>query len=398
MSAVEQAYEIARSDLLGNIAPRTWQGKTRPVILAGRTKFTEVWARDAAFAIPALLALGQREAVRNTLEAFYDHQLPDGQFPRRLSGMSNAMRNVRAIANQWLGIRARPGGRLRPEYLTAGPRLLWYRGRPKDVNALLLISTAQHHAHDPSFAAGRKDQVLLALNYLNKHTVDGLVRQHHFEDWEDHTMHSGHILYTNVLYHDALQRVAAMKGMWSAATQDDLRARQLRTRERLGSFWNEEKGYFASAIRDGKQDCRFSTAGNMLAITTGIATDDQRERILDNLGQAVDRHGYAPLHAPGYPLHMTPLLRLPFVWQYLAGDLMLPWVQSLAINAAKETRPELAQRLLERVAEQTVRHGRSVEALSKRKGLLYAITSPPEAHFTWGGAAVCSAFDDRRTA
>jgi glycogen debranching enzyme len=399
---LSQAFEISRADLLGNIAHREWRAeggrKRREILLAGRTKFTESWGRDAAFAVPALLALGRHDVVRNTLEAFFDLQHADGRFPRRLSGMSNAERNVRVGLRKWFGVQLSVRRQIRAEFLTSGPRLLWYRGRPKDVNSLLLSATAAYHAAsgDASFAAERRPAIERALHWLRGHEVAGLLRQHHFEDWEDHTMHSGHGLYTNVLYHQALRDVAGMAVLWSDEERGALRARAARVRTGLERFWLEEQGHFANFLDDaegvaaGEQP--FSVPGNMLALTTGLASREQRQRIVERLSAVVAEYGYVPICAPGYPLGMTPALRRLFVRHYLTGRLMLPWLQLLAARAVAEERPELARHLVSRVAEPLVRYGRSVEALYDGRTRLRYFFTAPEDHFTWGSAALHEAY------
>lgn len=389
-----RAIEISRRDLLGNIAAREWRSrdglKRREIILAGRTKFTELWARDAAFAFTALLALGRADVVRHTLEAFYDLQHEDGRFPRRLSGMSNAKRNVRVGLRRWFGLKLSTRRQVRAEFLTSGPRLFWYRGRPKDVNSLLLIGMAAYHATgaDPQFARDRRDAIRRALAYLERHAEGGLVRQHHFEDWEDHTAHSGFGLYTNVLWYQALRDLAAMDGVWDDGEAEELARRAETVRGRLAEFWSDEDGFFLDFLEGRHGTALFSVPGNMLALIAGVATPEQRRRVVAKLAEVVREYGYVPIQAPGYPMWMTPLLRRRFVKHYLTGRLMLPWLQLLAARAAAEVDPALARSLTAQVAEPLVRYGRSVEALYDGHTRLSYFFTAPEDHFSWGSAAL----------
>src|SRR3989338_7751792 len=53
-------------------------------IIAGIRHFDDFWARDALFASWGVLALGDFEQVRQTIELFLRWQQADGLIPRRL--------------------------------------------------------------------------------------------------------------------------------------------------------------------------------------------------------------------------------------------------------------------------------------------------------------------------
>jgi hypothetical protein len=120
---IGQAGVIARRILLGNIAEREWGGGRLPVLLTGGMKYLELWGRDSAASLAALPA-SHRQVWRNTLEAFLDHQRPDGLLPRKIAGFGNAERNLRSIvANRGIFLPVSPT--LTPEYRTVG-----YAGSP----------------------------------------------------------------------------------------------------------------------------------------------------------------------------------------------------------------------------------------------------------------------------
>jgi hypothetical protein len=373
---------------------REWRGESGPqqaeVILAGRSKFPEVWARDAAFAVPALLRLGRHEVVRNTLEAFFDLQRPDGKLPRRLSGTSNLGRNLRAGLRNWFGIDLSTPTHLHPEFLTSGSRILWHRGHPKDVNPLLLGATAAYVSAtgDVGFAAQRREKIAAALGYLRRVERAGLIWQHHYEDWEDHTAHTGHGLFTNVLHYQALRALAALEEPWSAGEREELASWAEAMREALQRLWLEEEGYFADFIGGRARHIPFSVAGNMLAIEAGVAGPEQRPRVMDNLAAIVADYGYVPITAPGLPVSRTSLLRFPFVRHYLSGRLLLPWIQLLAARAVAPWRPELAFTLTHQVAEPMIGYRTCLEALHEGRTPLRFFFTTQEYSFSWGSAAL----------
>ena len=365
---IGSAVAIAERILLGNIAEREWGGAKRSVLLTGGMKYLEVWGRDSVAAMPSLPA-HHRQVWRNTLEAFIDHQRPDGLFPRKVAGFGNAARNLRSILTHH-GISLPVSLALTPEYRTVGYAgryrfVKWLAqgiffgtaGEPKDTNPLLLLSLAEYARHEPSFLVRHEAAVRKALAYLDSHTRDGLVWQNDHEDWLDVYGRQGQVLYTNVLYYASLGALAKAFRSHDRRLAKDLLRKARGVRERLQELWDEERGHFISH-RDGEGEHRqFATEGNMLAVLLGVADARQRGVILDHLTKVVDEHGYVPIVTPGYPAHLQSGLRRLFVWRYRDGRLLKPWLQVLAAKAAARERPALAERLLAQVARIFAEHG-----------------------------------------
>lgn len=365
---ITKAGVIAERILLENIAEREWGGARRPVLLTGGMKYLELWGRDSAVVLSALPAT-HRQVWHDTLEAFLDHQRPDGLLPRRVAGFGNAQRNLRSIVTH-RGISLPVSSSLRPEYRTVGyagrSRLVkWVAkkiffgtaGEPKDTNPLILLSVARYARHDPTFLARHEAAVTNALAYLERHTREGLLWQNDHEDWLDVYGRSGHVFCTNALYFASLAALAHAFRRRDRRMAADL-ARKARTvRERLQELWDPERAHFISH-HDGREAHRqFATDGNMLALLTGLADARQRTGILDNLERIVDEYGYVPIVAPSYPASSQAGLRRVFVWKYRDGKLLKPWLQILAAKAVAADRPQLAERLLLPVARIFVEHG-----------------------------------------
>ena len=365
---IGNAAALAERILLGNIAEREWGGTRRPVLLTGGMKYLEVWGRDSVAALPALPA-DHRQVWRNTLEAFIDHQRPDGLFPRKVAGFGNAARNLRSIVTHH-GIPLPVSPAITPEYRTVGYagrfRLVkWVAqgiffgaaGEPKDTNPLLLLSMAEYARHEPAFLVRHEAAVRKALAYLDSHAREGLIWQNDHEDWLDVYGRQGQVLYTNVLYYaslGALAKAFRRHDRWMAAA---LLRMARAVRERLQGLWDEGRGHFVSHRDEQGEHRQFATEGNMLAILLGVADARQRGAILDNLERIVGEYGYVPIVTPSYPAHMQSGLRRLFVWKYRDGRLLKPWLQVLAAKAAAAERPELAEKLLAHVARIFVEHG-----------------------------------------
>jgi hypothetical protein len=365
---IGHAASIAERILVGNIAEREWGGARRSVLLTGGMKYLELWGRDSAAAMPALPAV-HRQVWRNTLEAFIDHQRPDGLFPRRVAGFGNAARNLRSIVTHH-GISLPVSPSLSPEYRTVGYAgrfrfVKWLAqgvffgtaGEPKDTNPLLLLSLAEYARHEPAFLARHESAVRQGLAYIEGHTRDGLIWQNDHEDWLDVYGRQGQVLYTNVLYSACLGALAKAFRHRDRRTARDLLRKAREVRERLQGFWDEGRGHFISHRDEEGEHRQFATEGNMLAVLLGVADARQRGAILDHLAKIVAEIGYVPIVTPSYPAHMQSGARRLFVWKYRDGRLLKPWLQVLAAKAAARERPELAARLLAQVARIFVEHG-----------------------------------------
>lgn len=373
-----RAGAIARRALFGNIAEREWGGAKRPVLLTGGMKYLELWGRDSVAAMPALPAI-HREVWRNTLEAFIDHQRPDGLFPRKVAAFGNTERNLRSILTH-RGISLPVSPSLKPEYRTVGyggrsrlakwaarKILFGTAGEPKDTNPLILLSMAEYARGEPSFLVRHEEAVRKALAYLDRHTREGLLWQYDHEDWLDVYGRQGHVLYTNVMYAASLTALARGFRVRDRRLAAELALKARGVRERLQEFWDGGRAHFISHRDEAGAHRQFATEGNMLAILTGLADARQRGSILDTLERIVDEYGYVPIVAPSYPASMQAGMRRVFVWKYREGRLLKPWLQTLAAKAAARERPGFATRLLAQVARAFVDHG-CCEVLSGNTG------------------------------
>jgi hypothetical protein len=365
---IGNAAVIAERILLANVADREWNGARRPVLLTGGMKYLELWGRDSAASLAALPA-AQRPVWRNTLEAFLDHQRPDGLLPRKVGGFGNAERNLRSIVtHQGFSLPVSPV--LAPEYRTVGyagqsPLMKWVAtkaffgtaGEPKDTNPLILLSVARYARDEPAFLARYEDTVRKALGYLARHTREDLIWQGDHEDWLDVYGRRGHLFYTNALYFASLRALAQAFRPLDRRMAAELVQTARRVRERLQDLWDPERAHFISH-HDGQTAYRqFAMDGNMLALLTGVADARQREGILGNLERIVDEYGYVPIVTPSYPASLQSGMRRVFVWKYRDGRLLKPWLQILAAKAVAADRPALAKRLLLPVARIFVEHG-----------------------------------------
>jgi len=195
------AMYIAAQNLTSGIHSRRLAGGLdRQVLHAGYRNFRESWARDFGFAAYGLLALEEYRAVVDTLEAFLWYQTEEGQFPVKLHSISVVTRFLYSMFG-----REQPTGHLlKPKYNSA-------HGAPSLDGQALLVIAAQNYARvasDTDFLYRVWGQLKLAMEWLEHHRVGAdkvLLVQDAYADWADSIARPGRVMYTNVVYWQALR-------------------------------------------------------------------------------------------------------------------------------------------------------------------------------------------------
>ena len=274
------AMFIAAENLKAGIRTRfLTRDVSKRVLHAGYRNFRESWARDFGFAAYGLTAVGQYEVVRDTLEAFFWHQRPDGQLPVKLHSMDVVTRFLHStFGREQSTLRI-----LKPKYRSG-------HGTPSlDGHALLVIS-ALHYASqtdDFGFLRGYWKRLELAMQWLTgfRGKANGtLLYQDSYSDWADSVARKGQVLYTNVVYWKALREMAH-----AAASLDlnDEATRYVEDAQHVSRtinevLWRSELGYFATS----ESLDNLSSDGNLLAIAWGLAKSDQAASILKVMKEA----------------------------------------------------------------------------------------------------------------
>ncbi len=130
------ALFIAADNLRSAIELRRFGNrKTREILHAGYRNFRESWARDFSFASYGLLALNEFKVVKDTLEAFLDHQTPEGQFPVKLHSMGMVTRWMHSLLEREQSTEIP----MRPKYLSG-------HGTPSLDGQCLMVIAAIHYS------------------------------------------------------------------------------------------------------------------------------------------------------------------------------------------------------------------------------------------------------------
>ena len=390
------ALFIASENLRAGIQTRRLKnGKYKEILHAGYRNFRESWARDFGFASYGLLALGLSDMVRQTLEAFFAHQSPQGQLPVKLHSMDFMTRYF----HSFLGREQSTEGVLRPKYISA-------HGAPSlDGQALLVISalTYARTIKDREFLKTYWGNLVAAVRWLEGHKAGPnveLLYQQSFADWADSVARRGYIHYTNVVYWKALSEMA------QAAVELDMLAHSefYKTKADLVAsaihqrFWDDDLGYFITS----ETLHQLSSDGNLLAIAWGLTSPEQAKSIL----QSMELAGMAtpvPTRVASTP-YPRELIAIENVLGGMASyhtDAAWVWLGAWHVIAqARCGNLVKAKEMLSRISAVIVRDRQIHEVYGKNGEPMASLWYKPEAPLTWNAGMfiyACKYFDEVNT-
>lgn len=376
------AVDIAAANLLAGVEPRLLaNGQVKLVLNAGLRHFREPWARDFGFASYGLLALDAYRVTRECLEVFLLYQKADGQFPIKVHGTGVIHRYLHSFFRREQPIDAP----LRPRYLTG------HNTVSLDGNALLVMAFLNYvrASGDSEFLRAHWPAIGMAVRWLDGHAGrDGLLHQTPFSDWADSIARRGRILYTNVLYWQALRMFAEAAPLAGDPESESRYARRTRdlAESLVAHFWRPDLGYFVTSSRFDI----LSSSGNLLAIAWGLADAHQSRSILDRMASwgMANPVPTRATHRP-YPVRFIALEnRLGRVGHYHTDAAWL-WLGGWHVIALARTgRMREAGRLFSRMAALICREGAVHEVYDPRGRSLTSFWYTSEAPLTWSAAMV----------
>src|SRR5215216_608171 len=390
------AIFIATESLRSGIqARRLTSHISKEILHAGYRNFSESWARDFGFAAFGLLTLKQYDPVRETLEAFFWHQTPEGQLPVKLHSMDVVTR----FLHSFFGREQSTEMLLKPKYLSG-------HGAPSLDGQALLVMAALVYGQESgniSFLETHWTELGLAMKWLETYRrgseEDPLLHQGAFADWADSVARRGRVLYTNVVYWKALSEMAI------AATQLNLQQEAVSYFVRAENvlrainrhFWRAELGYFITS----DELTQLSSDGNLLAIAWGAAKPEQAESIL-RIMEETRMAEPVPTRVtyPSYPRQLIALEYLPGGMATYHTSASWLWIGAWHIIALLKTgKMEEAQKLVARILAVIVRDRQVHEVHAPSGRPLSSIWYTPEAPLTWNAGMViyaCHLFESKR--
>ena len=379
------ARAIATRNIMLNTAllddPSDISGK-KHYLLAGGHQFRTLWARDFCFATPGALAVGATKAVKDSLEALFRFQRPDGLLPR---GLDNHEVGPRVV----LGLLGMP-----PAF--GSPLKAWFETEYKvcvlDSNVLIPWAANQYiqATGDREFAQAWFPSLERAFQFLedNGHIIGELIgNQPPFADWADSVRRTGRVSFTNVLYVMALRGAAEWAlflGLQGKASYYYGKAARVNA-ALLEHFWDPKM----KALRnfDGN-DCLTADA-NLMAIAQRILPEDLARQALQTLRNSPLWSPFpGRATTPDYPMHLKGFnIKLVGITGYHDSNYWL-WLTALAAMAEHRlgNRAECA-RIMDALSDQIVKDGDVYEIFDLVKdGVLKPVRRLPyraESPFTW---------------
>jgi glycogen debranching enzyme len=368
---------------------------SKEVVHAGYRNFSESWARDFGFAAYGLLTLKQYNPVKETLEAFFWHQTPEGQLPVKLHSVGVVTRFLHSFFE-----------REQPNEVLLKPKYLSGHGAPSlDGQALLIIAALAYtqETGNISFLENHWDALRMAMRWLENYRKapeeDPLLHQGAFADWADSIARRGRILYTNIVYWKALSEMAI------AATRLNLKQEavsyfvQAETVLRAINrhFWRNDLGYFVTS----DELTQLSSDGNLLAIAWGLTKREQAESILTVMENAKMAEPVPTrVTYPSYPRQLIALENLLGGMASYHTNASWLWIGAWHIIAlVRAGHMEEAQKLVARMLAVIVRDRQVHEVHAPNGAPLSSMWYTPEAPLTWNAGMViyaCHIFENKR--
>jgi GH15 family glucan-1,4-alpha-glucosidase len=382
-----RALFIATENLRSGIAERRLNNGDRKQILhAGYRNFRESWARDFGFAVYGLLALQEIQTIRDTLEAFFWYQRPDGQLPVKLQ----SLRVFNRFLHSLLGREQPLTGEITQKYHTG------HRTVSLDGQALLVVAACEYalqtEAHD--FARQNWEKLRLSIQWLQQYRPPGspLLHQAAYADWADSVARQGAVFYTNMVYWKALHQMSQISLTLDEQTntQQYLQTAAEVKQALIDQFWHAQLGYFKTSLELDN----LSSAGNLLAVAWELVAAEKANSILEAL-QTFQMAFPVPTQAsfPAYPKSLIALEnRLGGLGNYHTVGAWL-WIGAWHIIALCQLgREQEALQLLSRTARVITRDQQINEVYGLDGQPLATIWYTSEAPLTWNAAMLVYAF------
>lgn len=337
-------------------------------IVASIDHFSDFWARDAFYASWGLLEMGEFEKVKSNLNLFIKYQKENGQICRRIDRFF--------VAFNYLGINIKRKS-LKPKYKGA------YIYPALDPNILFIIVCHKYikKTNDIDFLQKNFDAIFKAVKWLQKYEGGCFLQEGIFANWADVIAKTGAVLYTNVLYAEALKNFSEICNLLDKLDLAETYIRKYRLlKHKINEeFWNGD--YYIDWIHKNKKHDYFSTDGNVLAMLFEISDQQQNEQIIKNIEKfKLDK---IPLKTnyPNYPwwrvaLRMY-LIGTPGYQNNFASWLWLGCVYAVALH--KSYHKEKAQDIYKKISAKIEEYKKVYE--------IYAPDGKPYEGWYWKSAA-----------
>lgn len=317
-------------------------------VVASPTHFSDFWARDTFWALPGMLEIEDLQEAKNCLEYFLSYQREDGKIPRKISLDLNALKYLTGKKIK----------RKKPHPTYFGLVLPFYA---KDSELLLINAFAKYikKTEDVDFLKDNFSKLQKAIDWHIETERGGLISEYFLGNWMDTVFKFGPVLYTNVLYFQALKQMSFLARKLedkeleikylklAVKTQDVIQDR----------FWGGE--FLIDEARKSKSRETFDLAGNVLAVVFNVVEEDQKKSIIKKLKKYFEQYGaFVPAVPNGHSWwKINPVVRIMGIADYHTST-SWSWIDAFLAEVFYENgEAELAEKMLQKIEKVIVRNG-----------------------------------------
>lgn len=362
-SIIKQASKIANQELRACYHQHG--------ILAGRHHFTDYWARDGFFAALGSISIGDYHIVQKMLNLFFKHQRQDGLIPYRI--MNGPMISI----NKYLFGKPPSYSKPKPTY-----RLRGFGQDIFDGTTLAIIILAELGLKGQKTNQKHITKAYKALKYLEKKERHLLLWDGPMAEWNDTAYKFGNLLYSNILYWQAVKRFTDLIKHLKKKQTIQLRNKQKQIAKAIRRrLWN---GKFFSDWHDWKHQNYFYPFANLLAIAWEFTTKKETKLILKQTKLARKTFTFET-NIPKYPFWRIDILHhLVNMGSYQnQGILWLQTAFAYIAAQAKIKKVDKAINQLEIISKQIVKYKGIYECYERNGTPVNRLIYKSEHPFAW---------------
>ena len=260
--ARQKILEKAKNTILKNIV-HTCFGD---LVTAGGHQFRTLWVRDFCYSVPGLLAMGCDELVERQIRLIAKN-IRNGLVPRGLDEINPKVRVLRHTVLRFLPSLSDESKYSRPPK----PEYLGEHGTPAFDSGLLLLRAAADFALLTGKALPLSPtEIQNLLSYYEAHWREELLWQPAFSDWQDSVRREGHILLTQLLYLDAVEKLKKL-GFKNLHEKAEPLQKQI-----LKKFYRSDIGLFS----ENPDHNQFSLDSHTFLLTKSLLLPELEKKLL----------------------------------------------------------------------------------------------------------------------
>ena len=359
-------------------------------IIAGKTHFSDYWARDSFFASFGALELKDFEITKKNLELFVEYQKSNGQIPLRISIGHSVI--TKLIGNAY-GVKFKENKKIFPIYYN-DKDIIFKRAKSVDPNSLFVITSLQYYkkTRDKEFLMKNYERIKKGIEWYNSHNRNefGFIYERGYCNWADSIKKHGFVLYTNLLYYKALKDFSEISRTVNRRIEAEEYSKKASIlKQNINKrFWNEEKGFYSDFLSEGKN--YFSTEANLFAILFDVADSEKSKRMIEYINKhKINNPVPSKTNYPKYPRELIFWVnRIIGMEGYHNFEHAWLWIGCLEFLARKKIKDKKAEKVIERIINKIIEFNEVYEVYDKEGRPVFTDYYKSEHPFAWSSGMI----------